>query len=114
MRAVVGAELAHDVLHVGFDRVLRYLELSRDTSVGIARSDALQHFQFTGRKRVVRDMRRELSGNLARNMSMSRIHRAYGLEQVATNHALEQVSARAGLQRPQRLRIAPVGREHDD
>src|SRR5918994_3837070 len=73
MRAVAGAELRQDTLHVRLDRALRDGELLRDLLVRQAAADPAQHLELALRQRVVRGMLRDLNGDFGRDPALARV-----------------------------------------
>ena len=114
VRTVVGVEFRKNALDSPFDGVLGDAEVIRNLLVRLPGGDEAQHDEFGRCQRLIADMLSDLERRLRRQTPLASMDRSDGLQQIRMERVLEQVALSTRLDGAEDVRVALVGREHDD
>jgi hypothetical protein len=95
--AVTDAQLAEQVIDVGFDCRLGDRKISRNLLVRTTSNNALEDAKLTGSKILCGHALSELFGYGRRDAAFAGVHQSYGFEQIIDGHPFKQIGLGPGL-----------------
>ena len=98
-RAIIRAELLHDVLDVALHGFLADEEHGGYVAVAIASGDPLKNLDFSPAEELLSHVLSKLSRDFRRNVTPAIMYFSDGFQQFTSGHALEHVALCACLQR---------------
>src|SRR5260370_135970 len=106
--AIGHAELAQDVIDMGFDGRLTDPQSRRNLPIAIRLDYQFQHFQFAGGQLRAPNSPGQPLGYSGRNPSTARMDGSNCAQQFLGEHIFEEVAASAGLQSPVYILVAII------
>src|ERR1700730_11848853 len=92
MQSAARSEFRQDALHMRLDCAFGNRELGGDQLIRFAGGNALQYFDFALSQNVVDGVFGDVHGDLGGNVALAGVYRPYGLEQLLSQHVLEQIA----------------------
>src|SRR5258708_4515752 len=109
MRAIIGAELRKNVLHMRLHGRFGQVELIGNDLVGLACRDAAKYLDLTFAEDIVGNVLCKFSRNFGRDAALAPMHRPNGINQICSKRGFEHVAGSACLESPQSLNISAIG-----
>lgn len=98
MSSVSGLQLCQDIPHVSLHGVLYDAEYICRDLVRIAFRDAAEHFKFSVRESLVRDVRSDLRRDFVRDSLLTGVNLPDDRDQLRAEHAFQEIPDCAQLQ----------------
>ena len=114
MRAIIGAELRKNVLHVRLHGGFGQVELIGNDLVGGACRDTAKYLDLTFGEDIVCNVLCKFSRDFGRDAALAPMHRPNGIHQICSQRCFEHVAGSACLERPQSLNISAIGCQHNE
>src|SRR5258708_4002744 len=114
MRAIIGAELRKNVLHMRLHGRFGQVELIGNDLVGGACSDTAKYLDLTFAEVIVGDVLCKFFRDLGRDAALAPMHRPNGINQICSKRCFEHVSGSACLESSQSLNISAIGCQHNE
>src|SRR5260370_13430590 len=114
MRAIIGAELRKNVLHVRLHGGFGQVELIGNDLVGGACRDTAKYLDLTFGEDIVGNVLCKFFRDFGRDAAAALMHRPNGINQICSKRGFEHVPGSARLEGSQSLNISAIGCQHNE
>ena len=114
MRAIIGAELRKNVLHVRLHGGFGQVELIGNDLVGGACRDAAKYLDLTFGEDIVGNVLCKFFRDFGRDAALALMHPPNGINKICSKRGLEHVAGSARLESSQSLNISTIGCQHNE